>query len=159
MTKLQSRIIGAENASDNTSQEVDVVQMILEDRKNKQPKVSAAIGITTIDAEAFFLDNNRLGAMTIETFKELIDELSSSQLQELQLFFQRLNEGSNINFKPLSYGNGKFKSFYASIVYKKGREDFRLPAMNSFYVFLTFYMSGKLICNFTMKELYDIVKA
>jgi hypothetical protein len=141
-----------------TSQDVDVVQMILNDRKKEASESSEIPGTGIITADAFFLDNNPRGGMRMETFRHLIKVLPESQLQELQVFFQRLSEGVSIDFKAIAYGKGEIKNFYASINHKRGREQFRIPAVDNMLIFLIFYIDGKVSCNFSMKELYEIVK-
>lgn len=141
-----------------TSKELDVVEMILNDRKKEASEASEMPGTGIITAETFFMDNNPRGAMKKETFRHLTQVLSAQQLQEMQLGFQRLSEGLPIDFKGIAYGKGEIQSFYVSISRKLGREQFRLPAVDNMLVFLIFYADGKVNCNFTMKELYDIVK-
>lgn len=146
------------NAQEQTSKEVDVVQMILDGRRMDAEIASSKKDATPIiTAESFFLDNNPRGIMTKATFKSLIQTQSSSSLQELQVFFQRMNEAAIINFKAVTYGKGEIQNFYANIIYQRGKEEFRLPAVDNFMIFMIFYLKGEVKCQFTLKDLYTFI--
>ncbi len=140
-------------------QSEDIIKTILDaradDKSAKKIPVDVPKEFTTPD---FFLDNNPHGLMTKETFKYLMDNLSERNIKELHLVIGKLNASEYFEFSPVPNGTGPIPMLYAYIGGWRGRENFKIPAVDNVAKFLSHYKSLRFQCNFSFEELYNSVK-
>lgn len=148
-----------EPLKENQNQPVDIVKIILDSRtEEKQAKKTPVDIPKEFTSEDFFLENNPHGLMRKATFKFLIDNLKAAELKEFKLVLSKLNANEYFEFSPVPYGNGPVEMLYAQISGWRGREKFKIPAVDNVQKFLSHYHTLRFQCSFSFEELYHSVK-
>lgn len=147
------------NNQEPNNKAIKLIEEIVSNRKdvNKAKKPVKDIP-KEFNTEDFFTDTNPFGLMTKETFKRLIDTMSTSELKELQIVIEKLNNNEFFEYNAVPYGSGPIPKIYAQIGGWRGREKFTIPAVDNVPKFLAHYIALRFECKFSFEELYNSVK-